>query len=634
MAAELPASTVVRFAAFEVDLATGELRKHGIRIKLQDQPFQILAMLLERPGALVTRDQIQQRLWPADTFVDFEHGVNTAIRRLRDALSDDADTPRFIETLPRRGYRFLGEVRGIEAAEAPTAASAESPEPALHIADKTTPPVSAIRRWRSLWPIALIITIGIAALLAWRLWPRTAINSVAVLPFANESKDSGLDYVADGIPGRVIDTLSEIPGLRVASRNSAFTFRKVPVKPREVADSLHVRATVLGTIRRNGDLLQLNVELLDTRDDKHLWGAEYTVSSAQLATLDATIAREVAVRLHQRLTPQIESRLKPTTNSTAYDAFLRGDYMMDRRVNQNFRVALTYFQKAVDSDPNFALGYVGMQKAYALLADYGGMPAGDALALSEVCADRALALDPNLALAHASKGFTLLNYRRNVPAAQKEFLRALELNPNLAAVYQGYANTLEIQGRYDEAIAAIKRSEELDPLWYGYRAIHAYILTDARRFDEALRLREERPGLKKNYFAYAQVYAAAGRREEALAELAHLKFNEATSPVIYCVGARVLGMVGEVARGRELLKVGLELQKKLGPGGSASACSPSDAAAAYAALRDRSNMLASLDFAERNFDPRMQWITLNHAFDPYRSDPAFKEIVRRATTPR
>jgi TolB-like protein/DNA-binding winged helix-turn-helix (wHTH) protein/tetratricopeptide (TPR) repeat protein len=630
------AAQVVCFAVFEVDLRTGDLRKHGVRIKLQDQPFKILAMLLEHPGELVTREQIKQKLWPADTYVDFEHSVNAAVRRLRNVLGDDAEIQRFVETVPRRGYRFIAPVNTsptracFDVAGRPqefsSATRADGPQP------EDPPPTTFRSRWLLAATIAVVL---LAALTGWRFWPHdAAVDSVAVLPFANQTSDPNLDYLADGIAASVTDSLSEMTQLRVISRNSAFTYRQQPVNTGRAAADLRVRALVLGALRRDGDKLQVSVELIDARDDRHLWGERYDTDTAHIAAVQSRIAEEVSRNLRQQTTPEVRHRIaqRQPSNGVAYDAYLRGRYLFNRRLNANFQAALQYFQAAIDADPNFALAYAGMASAYALLAYYGGMDAAEALRLQEVAVDRALELDPNLALAHFSKGVNLMSYHRDLDGAEHEMRRAIALDPNLTEAHDGYARVLASMGRIDEAIAESKRAQELDPLSPASVNANTMMLYQAKRFDEAIQLRRKSPALNPAHWWYGTVNAAAGRRAEALAELDQVPSN--ASPLVRCWAAQGYAMAGQAERARAVLADTLRQQKEQGSA-TTQYCSPYEIAGVYAVLGERALMFEYLRIADTQLDPRLrEGIRSDPPLDRYRSDPEFIAFFKRVSQPR
>ncbi|HET7840692.1 MAG TPA: winged helix-turn-helix domain-containing protein [Terriglobia bacterium] len=609
-------------------MRTGELRKHGVRIKLQDQPFKVLAMLLERPGELVTREEIRQRLWPADTFVDFDHSVNAAVRRLREALNDEADTPRFIETVPRHGYRFIADATPAIAAVAQPRVPPPTPTP--------LPVTSGSRAWR-MWRLLLLIVVVVFGVLGAGVWPRAAIDSVAVLPFTNEAKDSNLDYLETEIPTHVIESLSRIPGLRVASRNSTSTFRGATVRTREASSALGVRALVVGAIRKKGELVVLSAELVDGRDDKHLWGAEYTLTGAQLATIDTTLALAVAQRLHQQVPSQVEVEMRQhATNPAAYEAYLRGEYVMDNRTNANLTMAVQYLQKAIDADPNFAAAYASMGKAYGLLSWYGGMPTDEADRMCEAAADRAIELDNTNSLAWMVKAAVLQNYHHDWEAAERAGRRALELGPNSAEINHYYSTGMWRRGRMEEAIAAADRAEALDSVVSGYTIGRLSAYYFARRLEDALRLRAQRPALRETWIFrlnMARIYAVTGHPNEALQEVSSLATEPASSPEDLCNIAQVYAMSGAAADARKILAAA---QQKQGEEGQATtrACSHYDAAAVYAALGDRTRMLESLAAAERVPDPKLLDIFVDPPFDAFRSDPAFLALAKRLKTPR
>ncbi len=627
-------AAVVSFAAFEVDLRTGELRKHGIRVKLQDQPFKILAMLLEHPGELVTREQIKQALWPADTYVDFEHSVNAAIRRLRDALGDDADSPRFIETLPRRGYRLLVEVATpAERTGTPDTDEASPAQPA------TIPPQFAAGwSWRAAhgwWPLAAAAAILLLGLLAWILWPRPAIESVAVLPFVNETGNPNVDYLADGIAETVLDNLSEVQTLRVMSRNSAFRFRKSPINTGQAAAQLQVRALVMGALRRNGDKLEASVELIEAQGDRHLWGNRYGVDPSQIGTVSADIVEQVARNLRQRITSEARRRmaLRQPMNPVAYESYLRGRHLLETRMNINSQNALLNFQTAIDADPKFASAYAGMAAAYGLLAYNGGMEPTEALRRQEIAVDRAIELNPDLVLARVGKGYNLLNFHRDTGGAEREMQRAIALEPNSAEAHHAYAAVLSNMGRMDAAVAEAKRAVELDPLSGANLAAYATITYHMRQYDKAIQLRRQYSVLNPAPFWYAMVYAAAGRKNEALAELNQIN-PTTTNPRGRCIAAQAYAMAGEPERARAALASALAFQKVVGSPVT-QYCSPYDIAAAYAALADRTEMFRWLRTADSRLDPRLpEGIRTNPPFDRYRSDPEFIDFVDGVFRPR
>src|SRR3984893_75483 len=354
-----------RFGVFEADLRAGELRKHGVKLKLQDQPFQILALLLERPGEVVTRDELQHKLWPADTFVDFDTGLNTAIKRLRDALGDSAESPRFVETLPRRGYRFIASVEHIDDLPVHTE---RSPEQRTRLV--------AVLQPEKLW-IALGLVAAILALLLslnirgfrqrfLRTNAATKVQSIAVLPLENLSGDPAQEYFADGMTEALITDLGKIGELRVISRTSVMRFKDTKKPLREIARELQVDAVVEGTVVRSGDRVRLTANLVQASPEKHLWADSFERDLRDVLTLQDDVSRAIAAGIRIRLTPQEQARLASAhpVNPEAYEAYLEGRYFYDKLWPGGGPKASEYFELAIEKDPAWALPYSGLADYY------------------------------------------------------------------------------------------------------------------------------------------------------------------------------------------------------------------------------------------------------------------------------
>lgn len=639
MATPTPKSPVICFGVYEVDLRTGELRKHGMRIKLQEQPFQILAMLLERPGELVTREQIQQKLWPADTFVDFDHSLNTAIRRLRDALSDSADNPRFIETLPRRGYRFLAEVQspsqtaptteaGALAVDVGTLPSAEADRgPKIGGPSSNLPPRFRLRK---ILLVAVPVLVCVAlALAVWHFWPRPgAIDSVAVLPFANATRNPDLDYLCDGIAESILANLSQVPSLKVMSRNSAFRYRGQALDPQKIARELGVRALLLGTVSQHGGDLRVSLELVDARDQRQLWGAQYDRKVTDMLSLQEEITRQTAERLRGRLSGDEQGRAfrRHTTSPAAYELYLRGRHALEKRTNDNFKQALVYFQQAIDVDPAYAKPYVGMSAAYGLLSFYGGMSPVDARPKSAAAARRALELDPGSADSHAQMAYTL-QVRRDWPAAEEEWKRAIAIDPNAADAHHGYSMFLSSRVRFDEALREAELTEKLDPLWPGSSGTTASILFYARRYDEAKR-RAERNGsdFPPSYWMLGQVYEQQHKYREAIDAFEKQYDRAGKGDYSEAFLAHSYAMNGQKAEARALLADMLALRKT-------AYFSAFNIATVYLALGDRATAIAWLKKADEERDPWLERMKPDPRFDPIRTLPEVIEIQRKQEIP-
>jgi TolB-like protein/DNA-binding winged helix-turn-helix (wHTH) protein/Flp pilus assembly protein TadD len=627
----------LRFGTFELDLRAGELRKHGLRIRLQEQPFQILVMLLERPGEIVTREELQKRLWPADTFVDFDHGLNKAISKIREALGDSAESPRFVETVARRGYRFLAEVR------AAGTASGTSPEPA------TQAPVSTETRKRSnlagepakpkpvVHPAARVISLfvvllAIASLAAWKLysWKRSSpvIRSLAVLPLESLSNDASQDYFADGMTDELISDLGQISELRVISRTSVMAYKHARKPLPQIARELNVDAVVEGTVLRSGDQVRITAQLIEASSDKHLWSQSYEGELRDTLALQNQVARAIANQIRINLNGQEQAALKNAriVVPQAYESYLKGRYFWNKRTADGLRVALAYFNQAIDEDPKYAESYSGLADTYALLGDwqYAAMTAKEALPKAKAAAIKALELDGALGQAHNSLAFCLDGFDWDFDSAGQEFRRAIELNPGYATAHHWYAWHLSLVGQNDEAIAEMKKAENLDPLSIIINADLAELLVLAHYYDESIRQSRKTIEMDPN-FALAhnqlgQAYLQKQMPDEAITELQKAVHLSAGSPTCIANLARAYALSGKKSEAIKLLS---DLKKSA----TTNYSHASEIAVIYAALDDKTQAMSWLEKGyEERFNPG---VLLRPGFDPLRSDPRFQDLLRR-----
>src|SRR5437870_8638739 len=363
-----PSRGAVRFGVFEVDLRAGELRKRGVKIKLQDQPFQILQILLERTGEVATREEIRGRIWPADTFVDFDQGLNNAIKRLRESLSDSPDNPRFIETIPRHGYRFIG------------------------MTGSSTP---------------------------------GRMRSLAVLPLENLSHDPQQEYFAEGLTEALITTLAKIGELRVVSRTSAMLYENVRKPLSEIARELEVDAIVEGTVLRSGHRVRITAQLIDAAEESHLWAESYERDLRDVLTLQSELAQAIAREVQVRLTPQEQTHLAQVhpVDPEAYESYLKGRYYWNRRSVPGLAKAVQYFRRAIEKDPTYAAAYSGLADCLSVLGLYGVISPDESCGKAKSLALHALAMDHSLAEAYTSLAFATLFYDYDFVAAEKGFER-------------------------------------------------------------------------------------------------------------------------------------------------------------------------------------------------------------------
>ena len=624
------------FGVFELDLRAGELRKHGLRIRLQEQPFQVLVMLLEHHGEVVTREELQKRLWPADTFVDFDHGLNKAISKIREALGDSAESPRFVETVARRGYRFLAEVRAADTAPG------TSPEPATQAPASTEthdrsnlagepampkPVARPMARMVSLFVVLLVI----ASLAVWKLysWKRSSpvIRSLAVLPLESLSNDASQDYFADGMTDELISDLGQISALRVISRTSVMAYKRTTKPLPQIARELNVDAVVEGTVLHSGDQVRITAQLIETSSDKHLWSQSYEGELRDTLALQNQVARAVADQIRINLNAQERTALKSVrvVNPQAYESYLKGRYFWNKRRADALRVALAYFNQAIDEDPKYAEPYSGLADTYALLGDwqYAAMTPKEALPKAKAAAIKALELDSTLGEAHNSLAFCLDGFDWDFDSAGKEFRRAIELNPGYATAHHWYAWHLSLVGQNEEAIVEMKKAENLDPLSIIINADLAELLVLAHSYDESIgqsrKTIEMDPNFALAHNQLGQAYLQKQMPDEATPELQQEVQLSAGSPTCLANLARAYAASGKRSEAARLLS---DLKKRSNPNYSHA----SEIAVIYAALGDKDQAMTWLEkgYKER-FNPG---VLLRPGFDPLRSDPRFQDLVR------
>ena len=458
-----------RFGVFEADPGTGQLLKQGRRLRLQEQPFRLLVVLLERPGELVTREELHRLLWPRTT-IDFDHGLNKAVSKLRDALGDSAESPRFVETVARRGYRFLADVAvlGAEVVHAAPVEVAPAGRPAAIAPAGGNPAASSLRRLigrpglparpaRALaWALAGFgLVLLAAASVAWPFYSsrhaEAAIRSLAVLPLVNLSGDPSQDYLADGITEGLIAGLGQVGGLRVISRQSAMTLKNDRAPLAAIARELNVDALVEGSVSRSGGTIRIAGRLVAEPDDRQVWSGTYSGDLRDALSLQASIAGAIAGRVRAAVRSDQPAPAFPSraVNAYAYEVYLKARYLWNERTGDSLRKAIAAFDHAIELDPAFAEAYAGLADAYALAGDweYGILPPEEAFAQAEAAAAKALALDDGLAEAHTSLAFALDLYGWRWQAAGEEYQRALELNPGYATAHHWYGWHLMVLGQ-------------------------------------------------------------------------------------------------------------------------------------------------------------------------------------------
>ena len=569
---------LIRFARFELDKHSGELRRDGNRIRLQEQPLQILQILLEQPGRIFTREELRQKIWPSDTFVDFDHGINNAIKRLREALGDTAETPRFIETLPKRGYRFIASC-GVEASETPA-----------------------------------------------------CIQSLAVLPLENLSGDPKEEYFADGMTEALITNLAKISALQVVSRTSAMHYKGVHRPVREIARELQVDAIVEGTVARFGPRVRISAQLIHAHSDSHLWAESYNRDLSDVLDLQFEVARAIAREVQVKLSPHEHTQLtrSRTVVPEAYEAYLRGRHYWNKRTGEAMKQGLVCFERAVELDPTYAAAHSGLADSAAVLGWWGFAPPEQGLLRAKHAAQTALSLDPTYADPHACLGFSMLHHDHDYASSEAAFQRARELNPRYATGAQWYGILLCLTGRVDESLAEMQRAIRLDPMSSVINWTFAHFLFFSRRFEDTLEQGRKLRALDPDSGHSRQVLGIAweelGKHDVALAELKQACRISGCNP-------NFLGCLGYAYAGAELKDRAAETISQL------QELFPQPYPVAYWIAMIHANLgnaeeacrWLEIGYAERA--AQMVYLKVDPRFDKLRSAPRFQSILERMHFP-
>jgi TolB-like protein/Tfp pilus assembly protein PilF len=580
----ISSKTVVRFGPFEADLRAGELRKHGVKLKLVGQPFEVLAMLLECPGQLVMREELRARLWPTDTFVDFDHSLNAAVNKLRDALNDSAEKPNYVETLPRRGYRFISAV-------------------GLHDSQDLLGEPSSPK-----------------------------IQSLVVLPLENLSTDPEEEYFTDGMTDQLITNLAQIGALRVISRTSAMRYKGTKKSLPEIARELHVDAVVEGAVMWVGGRVRISAQLIEAPTDHHLWAASYERDLRDVLSMQEEVTRAIVSEIRVKLTAQEEARLANSRpiNPEAYQLYLKGHYHWNKRSLDGFQKAIEYFQQATAKDPAYAMAYVGLADTYIYFSFFDVVPPQEAMPKAKAAAARALEIDNRLGEAHVSLGYVSYMYDWDWPAAGKHFEQALTLNPAYSRAHTFYPFYLSSLGRSEEALAVAKRSLDLDPASPAVSHSLAVQLYLARQFDQAIeqshKTLELDPNFAISYATLGEVYVSKGMYREGLPTLkkySALSRGRAMSLALLGYAHARLGERSEALRILEQLEAASK--ERYTPAVSF--------AVVYAGLGEKDQAFAWLEKAYGQRTSRLGYLKVEPLWDPLRTDLRFADLVRRIGLP-
>jgi TolB-like protein/DNA-binding winged helix-turn-helix (wHTH) protein/tetratricopeptide (TPR) repeat protein len=628
---------VHRFGAFEINLQSGELRKSGMRLRLSGQPLQVLAILVERPGEVVAREELHSKLWSADTFVDFDHGLNNAVARIREVLDDSAEAPRYVETIPRHGYRFIAPLTDLLPATLPPSTA----ELRVGSAHEITRPASGPsvlpteKRFRS----THLMLLGGAAVLvlftfAFALYrsshvkgtSKPAIKSLAVLPLKNLSGDPTQEYLADGMTEALIGRLSMIRGLRVISRTSVMSLKDSKLSARDIAKTLQVDALVEGSVIREGLRIRVYAQLIRGATDEHFWSETYDRELPDVLALESDVARSVARKVEVTVTGEEHSRLVAARHVSpdVYESYLKGQF-----AKGNSRVeieqSIAYFEDAITKDATFAPAYVGLGDAYERLGgSFLGAPTYETRPKVTRAAQKALDLDPGLAEAHALLG-RILKKQFQWADAEAEYKQALALNPNNSTAHLDYAQWLMSHGRVDEALAWSRRARELDPLGKTGDTI-GWMLFQARRYDDSIQELRSFLAVYPNdaiaHLLLAFPMIANGQAEEAIPDLEKTATMMHRSPGALELLATAHARAGHRAKALRLLEE-LKQRRKTGYVQATSFINPNLGLGNY----DEAFVWFERAYHER--EGILQWLKVHPFFDPVRGDPRFADLLHR-----
>jgi DNA-binding winged helix-turn-helix (wHTH) protein/TolB-like protein len=647
------------FGPFILNPAEHTLLRNGEPVPLRPKVFDMLLVLVKNSGHLIEKDELMTAVWPGQ-FVE-EGNLNKTISMLRQALGQSTEGNHFIETVPKRGYRFVADVRDVNGATADELAietqtrahlvveeetvnetpASDSPMIAAAAAEKrgtqtatvlAQPALKFARRPKSKTVLAAAAAVIVVAAIAYVFYPArnrgAAIGSVAVLPFNNEGSDPEVDYLSDGISESLIDSLSQLSGWKVIARSSSFKYKGKGFDPQEEARSLGVEAIVIGSVLRRGDQMQISVELMDARNNTRLWGEQYNRRATDLVSLQSEISREIALNLRRQLTAGEQRQLskRETIHPVAHELLLKGRFYANKGGTDNQKRAVEYFKQAIDVDPAYALAYASLSWEYSNLINITVLDPREFIPKAEMAARKAVDLDENLAEAHLAMA-DVNSYAWEWSAAEREHKRAIELNPNLARAHRSYMFYLIIHGRNDEALAEGRRARELDPL-SSVATAPVYELMLTLQFDQAIevakKLLEADQSNPDAHTLVGFVYARKGQYPAAVAEYREgIRLgDDSTDTQMYL--AEAYAKAGETEEARVILK---QLEEGKGY------ISPTGLAMIHAALGEKDKAFALLERAYSARDQQLIWLGVEGGYVSLRSDPRFQDLLRRIGLP-
>jgi TolB-like protein/DNA-binding winged helix-turn-helix (wHTH) protein/Tfp pilus assembly protein PilF len=625
---------------FELDFQCYQLRRAGRVLKIERIPMEILLLLVDQRSQVITRDQIVEKVWGKDVFLDTDNSINGAIRKIRQVLHDDPEQPRFIQTITGQGYRFIAPV--IEAHPIPTQV-VEPTAAQITTTEETSPakiyPDSHAGSGAAPQPKTWLVSVALAAALSvflggWLLSARaprsfTGKVTLAVLPFENLTGNPSEDYFSEGLTEEMITQLGNLDPqhLAVIARTSVMHYKGTQASLDQIGHELAVEYVIEGSVRRDGKNVRVAAQLIQTKDQTHVWARQYDRELTGLLNLQGEIAREVADEIQLTLGDHKSIAVHPAVsaqNYEAYDLYLKGQYFFNKRTAADFQQSIDYFQQAIAKDPNSARAYAGLADSYALLGTYSTQSQPDSMSKARAAALHALQLDESLPEAHTALALIVQNHDWDWQTAEKEFRRAIELNPNYATAHHWYAEHLMWRGRFDEALRESERARQLDPLSLIIAADNGAILYFSRQYDRAIEkwksVREMDPDFLRAHLIVG-AYAEKGMFAEAFADNERLRPRISAASYWSC-RAYIQGRAGHTEVARRALNELLRLNPH-------TPVDPIVIAQAYAGLGEKKEAIVWLEKAYAQRSDELVSLRVNPAYDPLRGEPGFQELLRR-----
>jgi TolB-like protein/DNA-binding winged helix-turn-helix (wHTH) protein/tetratricopeptide (TPR) repeat protein len=636
-----------QFGSFLLRVRTRELFRDGTKLKLRPQAFQVLAVLLERAGDCVTREELQEQVWPGNKLVDAEHGLNTAIKELRACLGDSASKPRYIETLPKLGYRMVPPVEAlVETAGEPPQKATSSIGHATEMPKVTVTPADTETRRR--WAVSFVVAAAVivASLIVLKSpWshahdvqqvpPAHVRVMLAVLPFENLTGDAAQDYFSDGFTEEMISQLGRLDPQQfgVIARTSVMHYKHTSENMDQIGRELGVQQILEGSVRREAGGVRINAQLIEVSSQSRVWSREYNRETTNLLGVQVEIAEEIANEIQPSLgSPKTGATAsKPTLTPRAYqayDSYLKGLFFWNQRTTTGFQQAIHYFQEAIAKDPDYAPAYAGLANSYTLLTAYSATPASEHMPKARAAAQRALQLDDNLPEAHVAMALILANYDWNWQASEIEYRRGIQLNSNYATGHHWFAELLTWRGRFDEALRESEMARSLDPLSLIIATDRAAIFYYARQYDRAIEefraVQDMNPRFPRVHLVI-NAYVERGRFDEAMMDLENWTRDSGDSGDagwIIATQAYVYGRSGRADKAQEALGRLEKIATKQQVNTSALIF-------AHLGVGDKDATMGWLEKAYGQHSNAMTTLKVDPAYDPLRSDARFQDLLQR-----